>query len=189
MVHVAGAPGLLGAAGSGPCLGVVGSRDIGDDGAAVARDAGAWAAARTMALVSGGARGVDQLAMDAAATAGGPVVGIVAEPLVQAVGRPDTRRAILAGTTALCTPYAPHAPFTAGRAHGRNRLIYALGDPTLVVACADGSGGTWTGATEAIDGGFGTVAVWRGLGEGPGNAALADAGATPIASVDELTAP
>ncbi len=139
-----------------------------------------------MALVSGGARGVDQHAMDAAAAAGGAVVGVVAEPLVQAITRPDTRRAILAGTMALCTPYAPDASFTAGRAHGRNRLIYALGDPTLVVACADGSGGTWTGATEAMAGGWGSVAVWRGLGEGPGNAALSDAGATAIAALDDL---
>lgn len=186
VVHVAGAPSLLGAAGSTPCLGVVGSRDIDDAGAATAAAAGAWAAEHAMALVSGGAAGVDQTAMDAAADAGAPVVGVVAEPLVRAVARPETRRAILAGTMALCTPYAPDAPFTAGRAHGRNRLIHALGDPTLVVACTDGAGGTWTGATEAIASGWGTVAVWRGPGEGPGNAALADAGATTVHAFDDL---
>jgi predicted Rossmann fold nucleotide-binding protein DprA/Smf involved in DNA uptake len=186
VVHVAGAPSLLGTAGSNPCLGVVGSRDIDDATRATAAAAGAWAADHAMALVSGGAAGVDQTAMDAAAAAGGSVVGVMAEPLVRAVARPETRRAILAGTTALCTPYAPDAPFTAGRAHGRNRLVYALGDPTLVVSCAEGAGGTWTGATEAIAADWNPVAVWRGAGEGPGNGALADAGATAVHALDAL---
>jgi len=186
VVHVAGAPSLLGAAGTDACLGVVGSRDIDDAATATAAAAGAWAAEHNMALVSGGARGVDQVAMDAAAEAGGSVVGVSAEPLVRAVARAETRRAILAGTTALCTPYAPDAPFTAGRAHGRNRLIYAMGDPTLVVSCTEGAGGAWTGATEAIAAGWGTVTVWRGSGEGAGNAALAGTGARAVHALHEL---
>ena len=38
---------------------------------------------------------------------------------------------------------------------------------------------TWTGATEAIDHGYGPVAVWLGPGAGPDNDALERAGAEP----------
>ena len=40
------------------------------------------------------------------------------------------------------------------------------------------------GAAEALKGGFGRVAVWRG----PGNKRIEKLGATPIRSIDELEA-
>ena len=69
---------------------------------------------------------------------------------------------------------------------GRNKLIYALADLTVVVAADTGGGGTWTGADEALRRGVGRVAVWRGDGEGPGNAALESRGAVAIRSAAEL---
>ena len=91
---------------------------------------------------------------------------------------------MIAGTRLLCTPYAPDARATAAARTGRDRLIHALSRLTVVVA-TEPSGDPWTGAVAAIDAGF-TVAVWRGPGEGDGNAALEAHGATPIRSVDEL---
>ena len=69
---------------------------------------------------------------------------------------------------------------------GRNKLIYALADVTLVVASDDGRGGTWGGAVEALRRGFGRVAVWTGPGAGPGNEPLVQKGATPVDNVEEL---
>jgi predicted Rossmann fold nucleotide-binding protein DprA/Smf involved in DNA uptake len=69
---------------------------------------------------------------------------------------------------------------------GRNKLIYALSTVTLVVASDEDSGGTWSGAIEALRGGFGRVAVWRGSGEGPGNVPLVRRGGVPVASIDQL---
>jgi len=124
--------------------------------------------------------------MNAAFEAGGCVVGILADSLHKALRAPDVRRAVHDGTTVLCTPYSPDAPFSAGNAMGRNKLIYAMSATTLVVASDVEKGGTWSGAVEAIRGKFGRVAVWRGAGEGPGNVRIERLGAIPIASNDEL---
>ena len=47
---------------------------------------------------------------------------------------PDVRRAIYDDRTVICTPYSPKAPFSIGNAMGRNKLIYALSEISLVVA-------------------------------------------------------
>ena len=184
LLYAAGAVESLGQAG----VGVVGSRDVSPEGSEVAGAAAAMAARLGLPLVSGGARGVDQTAMNAAFAAGGTVVGVLAESLTRKLRSPDIRRAIHEGRTVMCTPYNPEAPFSVGNAMGRNKLIYALSDLTLVVAADVDSGGTWSGATEALRRGFGRVAVWRGPGEGPGNVRLEDLGARPVASLDELEA-
>ncbi len=184
LMHAAGAVELLGS----PGLGVVGSRDVSQAGGDVARDVARTAARRGLPLVSGGARGVDQLAMDAAFEAGGAVIGMLADSLLRKLKRPEVRRAVHDGNTVVCTPYAPGAPFSAGNAMGRNKLIYAQARLTLVIASDNGSGGTWSGASEALKRGFGSVAVWRGHGEGPGNEPLQEQGATSVSRPEDLEA-
>lgn len=182
VLHAAGDVALLRRAG----VGVVGSRDVAPEGAEVARAAAERAARMGLPLVSGGARGVDRLAMGGAYQAGGSVVGVLADSLVRTLKGPDVRRAVLGGSTVLCTPYGPDAPFSPGNAMGRNKLIYAQSLVTLVVASDLETGGTWSGAVEAVKDGFGRVAVWRGAGEGPGNAAIEKRGAVAVGSVDGL---
>ena len=182
LLHGAGALALL----DTPGLGVVGSRDVSQQGGEVAKEVARLAARRGLPLVSGGARGVDQLAMNAALEAGGAVVGILAESLSRKLKGPDVRRAIYDGVTVLCTPYSPDAPFSTGNAMGRNKLIYAQAALTVVVASDDGSGGTWSGATEALNNGYGLVAVWRGDGQGPGNEPLQRRGAIPVTSLADI---
>ena len=182
LLYAAGAIEQLGTLG----LGVVGSRDVSPEGGEVARECARLAARRGIPLVSGGARGVDQTAMDAAFEAGGAVVGILAESLSRKLKRPDVRRAVHEGSTVICTPYSPDAAFSVGSAMGRNKLIYAQSALTLVVASDYGTGGTWSGATEALKHGYGEVAVWRGDGEGPGNAELEQRGALPVASLCDI---
>ena len=189
----AAAPALLYAAGTvelldNPGVGVVGSRNVSPDGAEVAGAAAERAAHMGLPLISGGARGVDQIAMNVAFGSGGGVVGVLAESLVRKLRSPDVRRAIHEGRTVMCTPYNPEAPFSVGNAMGRNRLIYALSRITLVVASEVDKGGTWSGAVQALKGGIGRVAVWRGPGEGPGNVRLEERGAVPVTSIDELEA-
>ncbi|MDE0065840.1 MAG: DNA-processing protein DprA [Acidimicrobiaceae bacterium] len=182
LMHAAGAVELF----DSPGLGVVGSRDVSETGGETSKELAVRAASLGLPLVSGGARGVDQLAMNEAFEAGGTVVGILAESLLRKLKRPDVRRAVLDGQTVMCTPYAPGAPFSAGNAMGRNKLIYALAALTVVIASDHGTGGTWSGAAEALKGGFGPVAVWRGAGEGPGNEPLQQLGATAISNLRDL---
>ncbi|WP_419841098.1 DNA-processing protein DprA [Candidatus Poriferisodalis sp.] len=187
------APPLLHAAGDlsllrRPGLGAVGSRNVSEEGAAVAKAAAERAARLGYVLVSGGARGVDQIAMSAAIEADGCAVGILADSLIRGLKTPDVRRAIHDERAVMCTPYRPDARFSVGSAMGRNKLIYALSLMTLVVASDTGKGGTWSGAVEALKQKSGRVGVWRGAGEGPGNAKLIDQGAEAISSMDDLEA-
>jgi predicted Rossmann fold nucleotide-binding protein DprA/Smf involved in DNA uptake len=90
------------------------------------------------------------------------------------------------GDVCLVTQQSPATGFSVGAALARNKLIYALAEVTVVVAADLGTGGTWAGAVEALQHGYGPVAVWRGEGEGAGNAGLEGEGATPIRSADGL---
>jgi predicted Rossmann fold nucleotide-binding protein DprA/Smf involved in DNA uptake len=184
-------PPVLYTAGSGavldpPAVAIVGSRDVDEDGAEIARLVASQTARRGQTVVSGGARGVDQLAMNAAWEIDGCVAGVLAEGLAKRLRQPDIRQAIRSEQTLLCSPYAPDAGFNVGNAMGRNKVIYALADRALVVASAEDSGGTWAGAVEALKNHTTLVAVWRGPGEGPGNATLEQLGASPVESVEEL---
>lgn len=182
ILHAAGVLELLNKLG----IGVVGSRNVSVEGAEVAKALGRRAASLGVSLVSGAARGVDQLAMNAAFQAEGSVIGIPAHSLVRTPRASDVRRAVYDGRTVMCTPYAPNSPFSVGNVIGRNKLIYALSRVTIAVTADDGSGGTWSGAQEALKGRNCRVAVWRGDGEGPGNEALERSGAVPITEVSQL---
>jgi predicted Rossmann fold nucleotide-binding protein DprA/Smf involved in DNA uptake len=169
-----------------PGFGVVGSRDVGEEGATVARRAAAMAAEHDLGVVSGGAKGVDRLAMGAALEAGGKAVGVLADSLLRAARDADVRRAINDGSLCLLTPYKPTVGFTVANAMGRNKLIYALAGATLVVACDREKGGSWSGAVEALRQDISPVLVWTGLGAGDGNRPLVERGAQPIDDIECL---
>jgi predicted Rossmann fold nucleotide-binding protein DprA/Smf involved in DNA uptake len=176
VLYCAGEVSLLGVDG----IGVVGSRDVGPEGVEVARQVAHLVAGSGLPVVSGGAKGVDSISMAAAYEAGGRAVGVLADSLERAIGQAENRRAMLDGRACMCTPYRPDARFTTGSAMGRNKIVYGLARVTLVVASAEGEGGTWSGATEALKKRYGRVAVWAGDGSGPGNDALVRAGGAPI---------
>lgn len=115
--------------------------------------------------------------MSGALYAGGRAVGFVAESLMRAVLRFENRRFIASGRLALLTPLGPEAPFSRGTAMGRNRFIYAATQGVCVVAPAE-TGGTATGACEALANGWGRVFVRdRSM---PGLRALAALGAGTV---------
>ena len=131
-------------------LAVVGSRNVNETLIEYTEDAGRLAAAARRAVISGGARGIDQAAMRGAQDAGGIVVGILADSLERAAVRREHREALMNGRLALICPYDPAARFNVGHAMQRNKLIYALADAALVVNSDYGKGGTWAGATEQL---------------------------------------
>ena len=167
-------------------VGVVGSRNVSPEGAEATKAIATKAAGCNMTVVSGAARGVDQLAMNAAYDCGGSVVGILADALTKRTRSPEMLSALDAGTTCLITQQHPDVGFSAGAAMSRNKLIYAIADLTVVIASDNGSGGTWEGAKEALRQKYGQVAVWRGRGEGPGNGPIEEMGAQPSTSPDQL---
>lgn len=130
---------------------VVGSRNVDADGENFTRKTVELFAYNRMPVVSGGARGVDQIAMTAALDAGGITIGVLAENLLKKSLERNARNAISEGRLLLISPYHPNARFTVGTAMGRNKLIYAMADYGLVVSAEHKKGGTWAGATEELN--------------------------------------
>ncbi len=182
ILYLAGDATLL----EGPLLGIVGSRDVDAAAAEAAREAAVTAVHHGHGVVSGGAKGTDRLAMNAALDAGGTVVGVLADSLLRVTREADVRRAIVDGRACLCTPFKPSAGFSVANAMGRNKLIYAISRATLVVAADHDRGGTWAGATEALRQRTAPVLVWTGAGGGEGNHALVGLGARPVATQGDV---
>jgi len=160
---------------------IIGSRDVDAAGAAFAAELGADAARSGLPVISGGARGVDQVAMRSAVAAGGRAVGLLPEGIERPIREPETRQALEDGVLVLASPYYPGAGFSAGAAMGRNKLIYALSDAAVVVASSSGTGGTWAGAEEALMARWVPVYVRAGDNAPTGNAQLERMGARPLA--------
>lgn len=161
-------------------LGIVGSRNVNQEGEAFTRQAAEFCVYNNMPVVSGGARGVDQISMTTALEAGGVSIGILAENLLKKSVERKYRHAIADGRLLLLSPYHPKARFTVGTAMGRNKLIYAMADYGLVVSAEYNKGGTWSGAQEELKREV-SLPVFVHLGNKvpQGNKKLLDLGAIP----------
>lgn len=160
-------------------LAIIGSRDASDSALDFTRRIAAQCARENMAVISGGARGVDSAAMQGATDAGGYSIGILANDLLKACVNRQNRMGLQEGRLVLVSPFYPEASFNAGNAMGRNKYIYALANQALVIDSALESGGTWDGAVEALKKQWCPVYV-RSPGEGAGNAALIEKGGIPF---------
>jgi predicted Rossmann fold nucleotide-binding protein DprA/Smf involved in DNA uptake len=161
-------------------IAVVGSRDIDEDGEAFARALGSVAAQIDAITVSGGARGADRAAINGALEQGGTGIAILPGALEQVAMSRAYRQAISEGRFTVISPFHPRAKFTVGNAMHRNRLIYCLADVGIVVDSAEGSGGTWSGATETLKYRWVPVAARETVQQSNGNTALLAKGAVPI---------
>lgn len=171
-----GDPGLLELGG----IGIVGSRNVDQCAADFTRETALLCARQNVQVVSGGARGVDQISMQSALERGGKVTGIVADNLLRKTLERSARRAITDGELVLVSPYHPQAGFTVGSAMGRNKLIYALSNYGLVVSAEYNKGGTWSGAAEELRRESGRpLFVRTGSGVPEGNNRLLEKGAIP----------
>jgi predicted Rossmann fold nucleotide-binding protein DprA/Smf involved in DNA uptake len=168
---------------SSDLLAIVGSRNVDEAGNAFARQLSELCAGAGWGVVSGGARGVDQISMNAVLSSGGFGVEVLADSLERAVAKKQKREAILGERLTVLTPYLPKGSFTAGKAMGRNRLVYALARYACVVSSDRGRGGTWSGATEAMRKRLAPVFVRANDDVPDGNHALVGEGAVPIRSL------
>lgn len=180
------APPLLFGAGDmsllqGGGLAIVGSRDVDQGGERFAGEVAAWCGRGGMPVISGGARGVDQIAMSSGLEAGGVVMGVLSDTLLRRSVAREARNALADGRLLLISPYHPEAGFTVGNAMGRNKLIYALADFGLVVSAEHKKGGTWEGAVEELRRKPGRPVFVRVSEQVPeGNRRLVDLGGIPF---------
>jgi len=130
-------------------LAVVGSRNADEPDLLVAGNIGRQVTKQRYGIVSGGAKGIDEAAMVSALETGGSCLGVLADSLIRKSTASIYRTHIIKRNLVLISPYNPEAGFNAGNAMGRNKLIYALAEGSVVVI-SDVKGGTWEGAKENL---------------------------------------
>ena len=150
---------------SSKTVAMVGSRNLEKDTAAVkfTCDVVAKAVASGYAISSGGAKGVDGIAQDAALANGGRCVISVADSLSKKIKQADIRHAIVNRNCVFMSLVHPRQRFVSYNAMARNKLIYAASQYAIVVSCEyqtkmvnekeaidNNKGGTWTGAHECV---------------------------------------
>ena len=136
---------LRGAIPDGPTVAMVGSRAAFREGCRRAREAAADLAQAGVAVVSGGAIGVDSAAHEGALDGGGQTVVFLGSGL----DRPYPERNLelfsrVAGQGAVVSSFAPGTPPLRGCFPRRNRLIAALADVVVVVEAGRRSGALQT---------------------------------------------
>jgi DNA processing protein len=144
-----------------PSVALVGARASTAYGDHVAGDLAAGVAARGLAVVSGGAFGIDAAAHRGALAAGGTTIAVLACGVDRAYPRAHEQLlARIAETGLVVTETAPGGAPTRWRFLERNRLIAALSGATVVVEAAWRSGALSTAGKAA--------AIGRPLGAVPG---------------------
>ncbi|PLY39131.1 DNA-processing protein DprA [Pectobacterium carotovorum] len=156
-------------------LAVVGSRNANATDLSFTHQVGIQAAADDIAIVSGGARGVDETAMLGAMSQGGVVIGVMADSLLKASTSTKWRKGLMEGRAVLVSPFHPEAGFSTGNAMARNKYIYCLAESALVVHSGK-NGGTFSGAQENLKKGWVPLWVKPTDEESAGNADLVIAG-------------
>ena len=160
-------------------IGFVGSRDTNSDDDTYTQALATQAVEQGFTVVSGGAKGVDEVSMLAALDAGGSVIGVIADSLLKKATKPQYRKALQEGRLLLITPYYPEAGFDPGLLQGRNKFIYLLSAGVVVAKSAE-KGGTWNGATENLKKQW--VPLWVRDIEQTGNQKLIELGGQAISS-------
>lgn len=160
-------------------VGYVGSRSVSEEDERFTRQTVEKTAARGCPVVSGGAKGVDSIAMEEAIRQGGSCIAYLADSMDRKLRQAKTVTAIQEGRLLFLSAVNPTAGFNAGMAMSRNKYIYAQSAGTVVVRSDYQKGGTWSGATEALRSGWCPVLCWD-RADYPGNQALIRQGARPI---------
>ena len=161
-------------------LAVVGSRDRSEDDGEFARRVGEYCAKDGITVISGAAKGIDRDAMSSSLEADGWALGVLAEGLAKTATLGQYRSGLVSDHLTLVSPYDPDSRWFAYAAMERNKLLYGLSDAALVVASSADSGGTWAGATEAIQHGRVKVFVKSTGTLAPGNSKLLRKGGNPF---------
>lgn len=131
-------------------IGIVGSRDVDEQGAAFTDRLARRCAKEKFTVFSGGSKGVDLIAQNAALEEGGNVVAVLSDSLAKTVQKKEILDHILKGNLLLISAYHPNSRFYSYSALGRNKHIYGLSKYTVVSSSIAGKGGTWTGAIENL---------------------------------------
>ena len=160
-------------------IGYVGSRSVGDSDIAFTQAMVRKTVDAGYAVVSGGARGTDSVAEEAALINYGVSIAFLSDSLLRKLRNAQTNHAVQQGRLLLLSVVNPDAGFNVGVAMMRNKYIYAQSEATVVVKADYNKGGTWAGAVENLSKHYALTFCWDHPSY-PGNKALIEKGAIPI---------
>ncbi len=158
--------------------GYVGSRSVSEDDAGFTERCVEKTAKNGYGVVSGGAKGVDQISAETALKMGVPVVEYPSDSLLKKLRVTETIRAVQDGRLLMLSAAKPDAGFQVGIAMMRNRYIYVQSQGTVVIRADYNKGGTWAGATDCLKHDW--CPVFCRDCANPGNQALIRKGAAAI---------
>ena len=133
---------------------VAGSREIEANTVEIAREIGTGIAQAGCILVCGGARGVDTAVQSACLAADGSMILVPAYPCRDLLRQQYLKDALDHGKLLIACDAWPDERFSGRKALTRNHAIYALGDAAIAVASRNGAGGTWSGSSACLYGGY-----------------------------------
>lgn len=133
---------------------VAGSRAISERTAQLAGACGEALAREGFAMTCGGASGVDTAAQRGFLRRGGGLILVPALPVAELMQQAYLCEAMEKGRLLLVCDTWPQERFSPRKALARNLSIYALGDAAVVVAARERIGGTWSGASACLRGGY-----------------------------------
>lgn len=166
-------------------IAIVGSRDIDEDGVVFTKKIAKKCSLEGYTIISGGAKGVDTIAENAALEENGYVISIVSDSLGKKIRAKEIRNAILEGKLLILSTVNPNARFSVYNAMDRNKYVYALGQYVVAVSAKENSGGTWTGAVENLKKRWVPLFIRNEKDAPKGNKKLIELGGKPI-SIDHI---
>lgn len=138
---------------------LVGSRNLGVQGASFARVLGEKAAEFGFSLISGGANGADIIGQTVALSKGGTVISFRPDSLVKNIKK--LSKEIDGGNFLVITEKGADISFSSASAASRNRLIHSCCDKVFVAGSGYKSGGTWSGTEHNLKKGYSRVYVFN----------------------------
>lgn len=131
-------------------IGFVGSRNVDDEQIDVTKNFVEKMVSQGYAIVSGGAKGIDQISINAALSCGGKIILYVADSMIKKMKDPELIKAIHDKNAVIISVVKPDAGFNTGIAMMRNKYIYAQSEATIAIKSDYKKGGTWSGAVDNL---------------------------------------
>ncbi|MBU1657577.1 DNA-processing protein DprA [bacterium] len=131
-------------------IAIVGSRDADNQSLEFTKNIASKATKEYKCVVSGGAKGVDQAALEESVKAKGHSILVLPQGILTfSSGMKKYYKDIIDGNLLILSTFFPKAGWSTGLAMGRNKYIYGL-SKEIYVAQSDSKGGTWSGVLEGL---------------------------------------
>ena len=162
---------------------IIGSREVTEQEDEYAKKHARISAQNNRVIVSGGARGIDTIAKEAALQAGGTVVTYVSDDMVGYIKK--NADFILWDKMLVLSAFHPEAAFKGYNALERNKYIYASSDYAVVISSGDGTGGSFKGAADCLKNEYCSLYVKDDGQATAGNKKLIELGGLPLNEAHE----